>query len=165
MFWKSAGSYDAVPIIIGMCIDIYTSTYCVWQHVYLCLWLGFTPKFPRSFETERKCKLSIYFCLKEGPKSKDSEVWFGQAPRSWDGYLKLLHLQFWLDQLRTGVVMTFPVLLIAIQVRKEHLLHHNTFRFGELEGQTGKVEREKRKVGLIPLKTIFSLPPKLWLYC
>lgn len=35
------------------------------------------------------------FLLKEGPKSKDFEVWFGQPPRSWDDYLKLLHLQIW----------------------------------------------------------------------
>lgn len=41
--------------------------------------------------------------------------------------------------------MTFAVLLAAIQARKKHVLHRSTLRFRELEEQTGKVEKEKKK--------------------
>lgn len=94
MFWKSAGSYDVVPVLTGICLNTYIHTYvyCLGEHDYLHLWYGFTPKFPRSFETEKKYKSQVYSCSKEGPKCKDFEVWFGQTPRSWDEGLASINL-------------------------------------------------------------------------
>lgn len=72
---------------------------------YICVLCGrawlfafmvwFYPKVSKIFWDRKKVQVSTYSCFKEGPKSKDLEVWFGQTPRSWDDYLKLLHLQIW----------------------------------------------------------------------
>lgn len=54
---------------------------------------------PKSFQDllRQKVQVSIYSCLKERPKSNKSEVWFGQAPRHWDDYLKLFANLGWIN--------------------------------------------------------------------
>lgn len=78
MFWKSAGSYNVVPILIGICLNTYIHTYmnCVGKCDYLYLWYGFTPKFPRSFETEKSASPS----LKKGPNPRISRFGLDKHP-------------------------------------------------------------------------------------
>ena len=69
-------------------MNIYASGYCVREHGYLHLWVIFIPKFPRSFETARSANLNLFLLKRRAQVQR-------QTPRSWDDYLKLLHLQIW----------------------------------------------------------------------
>lgn len=55
----------------------------------------FYTKVSKVFWDRKEVQGSTYSCFKEGPRSKHFEVWFGQTPRSWDDYLKLLQMQIW----------------------------------------------------------------------
>lgn len=146
MFWKSAGSYNAVPVVTGTCMDICTRVYYTWKHGSFHVWVSFTLKFPRSFEAERKCNSQFIPALKKGLSPRTPRFGLDEHPEVGMTIWSSCICKFGLDQLRTGVVMTFPILHSAIQAGKGHLLHHNTLKFGELEEQTGKVGREEGKV-------------------
>ena len=95
MFWKSSAFYNAVPVVTGTCMDNSTRVYYTWGGGSFHVWVSFTPKVFEAFWSREKMQFSIYSCLQKGIESKDSEVWLGWTPRSWDSYLKLLHVQIW----------------------------------------------------------------------
>ena len=99
----------------------------VWESMGICIYGLFLSQSFQDLLKQQEVQISIYSCLKEGPKSKDKHPEVGMI--IWSSCI----CKYGPDQLRTGIVMPFPVLLTAIQAMKEQLLHHNTLKFGELE--------------------------------
>lgn len=145
MFWKSSLFYSAVPVVTGTCM-VSVQGYIIHEGMALFTYgLVLPPKFLRHFETERKCNSQFIPAYKKGLSPRTPRFGLDEHPEVGIAIWSSCICKFGLDQLRTGVVMTFPYSPVLFRLERSFSFTIILSYLGNLKDRQEKWGEKKEK--------------------